>query len=180
MFKQGGEKTLRCSAILLNRSLKDDDRRCSGNKIDAIMSILDIGLEFSTLEASGSPSKPVHTHYAGDRNKTAKMLKIILNYIYIKYPGDFEKFRRIKVYGVQIYDHNLYFQRVANFRFKSMDVAGLDYFKYLYAPLRPIQRIYHGSRVLVKVSLPPIMNNVNGWAIGKKKIARAKSIPPGS
>ncbi|CAB5370317.1 unnamed protein product [Rhizophagus irregularis] len=61
------------------------------------------------------------------------------------------------------------------------DVAGLDYFKrYLYAPLRPIQRIYHGSRVLVKVSLPPIMNNVNGWAIGKKKIARAKSIPPGS
>ncbi|UZO29730.1 uncharacterized protein OCT59_023190 [Rhizophagus irregularis] len=52
--------------------------------------------------------------------------------------------------------------------------------RYLYAPLRPIQRIYHGSRVLVKVSLPPIMNNVNGWAIGKKKIARAKSIPPGS
>ncbi len=67
------------------------------------MSILDIGLEFSTLEVSGSPSKPDHTHYAGDRNKTAKMLKIILNYIYIKYPGDFEKFRRIKVYGVQIY-----------------------------------------------------------------------------
>lgn len=98
-----GEKTLRCSAILLNQSLKDDDRRCSGNKIDAIMSILDLGLEFSTLEVSGSPSSPDHTHYVGDRNKTAKMLKIILNYIFIKYPGDFEKFRRIKVYGVQIY-----------------------------------------------------------------------------
>ena len=67
------------------------------------MSILDIGLEFSTLEVSGSPSKLDHTHYVADRNKTAKMLKIILNHVYIKYPGDFEKFRRIKVYGVQIY-----------------------------------------------------------------------------
>ncbi|EXX60041.1 hypothetical protein RirG_183510 [Rhizophagus irregularis DAOM 197198w] len=32
-----GEKTLRSSAVLLNQSLKDDDRRCSGNKIDAII-----------------------------------------------------------------------------------------------------------------------------------------------
>lgn len=118
-----GEKTLRCSAILLNRSLKDDNRRCSGNKIDAIMSILDIGLEFSTLEVSGSPSKPDHTHYVGDRNKTAKMLKIILNYVYIKYPGDFEKFRRIKVYGVQIYDHNLYVYSMC------MPFAGIYHFK---------------------------------------------------
>ena len=66
------------------------------------MSILDIGLEFSTLEVFGSPSKLDHTHYVGNQNKTVKMLKIILNYIYIKYPGDFEKFKRIKVYGVQI------------------------------------------------------------------------------
>ncbi|CAB4482601.1 unnamed protein product [Rhizophagus irregularis] len=153
-----GEKTLRCSAILLNRSLKDDNRRCSGNKIDAIMSILDIGLEFSTLEVSGSPSKPDHIHYVGDRNKTAKMLKIILNYVYIKYSGDFEKFRRIKctVYKYMITTYMyivcaaicwnllfqtrddvllsnnciLTFQRVANFCFKLMDVAGLDYFKF--------------------------------------------------
>ncbi|CAG8703497.1 2175_t:CDS:2, partial [Funneliformis mosseae] len=118
-----GEKTLCYSAILLNRSLKDDNRRCFGNKIDAIMSILDIGLEFSTLEVSGSPSKLDHTHYAGDRNKTAKMLKIILNYIYIKYPGDFEKFRKIKVYGVQIYDHNLYVYSIC------MPFAGIYYFK---------------------------------------------------
>ncbi|GBC22659.2 kinase-like domain-containing protein [Rhizophagus irregularis DAOM 181602=DAOM 197198] len=80
-----GEKTLRCSAILLNRSLKDDNRRCSGNKIDAIMSILDIGLEFSTLEVSGSPSKPDHIHYED------------------------------KVYGVQIYDHNLYVYKLPIF-----------------------------------------------------------------
>ncbi|PKK64925.1 hypothetical protein RhiirC2_869045 [Rhizophagus irregularis] len=152
IHKQEGEKTLRCSAILLNRSLKDDNRRCSGNKIDAIMSILDIGLEFSTLEVSGSPSKPDHIHYVGDRNKTAKMLKIILNYVYIKYSGDFEKFRRIKctVYKYMITTYMyivcaaicwnllfqtrddvllsnnciLTFQRVANFCFKLMDVAG--------------------------------------------------------
>jgi len=88
---------------LLNQSLKDDDRRCSGNKIDAIISILELDLEFSTLEVSGSPSCLDHTHYVGDRNKTAKMLKIILNFIKTNYQGDFEKFRRIKVYGVQIY-----------------------------------------------------------------------------
>jgi len=60
-------------------------------------------LEFSTLEVSGPPSCFDYSHYVGDRNKTAKMLKIILNYIKIKYPGDFEVFRRIKVYGIQIY-----------------------------------------------------------------------------
>ncbi|CAG8624498.1 4531_t:CDS:10, partial [Diversispora eburnea] len=99
-----GESTLRCSAFLLKRSLRDDDRRCSGNKIDAIVSMVDMDfLEFSTLEVSGPPSSLDHTHYVGDRNKTAKMLKIILNYIKIKYPGDFEIFRRIKVYGIQIY-----------------------------------------------------------------------------
>ena len=67
------------------------------------MSILDLGLEFSTLEVSGPPSSLDHTHYVGDKNKTAKMLKIILNFIFTKYQGDFEKFRKIKVYGVQIY-----------------------------------------------------------------------------
>ncbi|CAG8502522.1 8889_t:CDS:2 [Rhizophagus irregularis] len=114
-----GEKTLRCSAILLNRSLKDDNRRCSGNKIDAIMSILDIGLEFSTLEVSGSPSKPDHIHYVGDRNKTAKMLKIILNYVYIKYSGDFEKFRRIKC-TVYKYMYVLPFAGIYYFKLEMM------------------------------------------------------------
>lgn len=31
------------------------------------------------------------------------MLIIILNFIKTKYQGDFEKFRRIKVYAIQIY-----------------------------------------------------------------------------
>jgi len=118
-----GEKTLRCSAILLNQSLKDDDRRCSGNKIDAIISILELELEFSTLEVSGSPSCLDHTHYVGDRNKTAKMLKIILNFIKTNYQGDFEKFRSIKVYSVQIYDHNFYVYSMC------MPFAGVYYFK---------------------------------------------------
>ncbi|CAI2190844.1 11119_t:CDS:10 [Funneliformis geosporum] len=118
-----GEKTLRCSAILLNQSLKDDDRRCSGNKIDAIISILELDLEFSTLEVSGSPSCLDHTHYVGDRNKTAKMLKIILNFIKTNYQGDFEKFRRIKVFGVQMYDHNFYVYSMC------MPFSGVYYFK---------------------------------------------------
>ncbi|CAB4437633.1 unnamed protein product [Rhizophagus irregularis] len=56
LMKILGEKTLHCSAILLNQPLKDDDRRCASNKIDAIISILELDLEFSTLEVSGSPS----------------------------------------------------------------------------------------------------------------------------
>jgi len=87
---------LRSSATLLNQSLKDDE-------IDAILSMIDLRLEISTLEVSGSPSCLEHTHYVGDRNKTAKMLKIILNFIKINYSGCFEEFRRIKAYGVQIY-----------------------------------------------------------------------------
>ena len=46
----------------------------------------------STLEVSGSPSCLDYTHYIEDRNKTAKMLKIILNFIKINYPGDFGEF----------------------------------------------------------------------------------------
>ncbi|CAG8734053.1 9452_t:CDS:2, partial [Funneliformis mosseae] len=34
-----GESTLQCSADQLNQSLRDDDRRCTGNKIDAIISM---------------------------------------------------------------------------------------------------------------------------------------------
>ncbi|CAG8543847.1 3029_t:CDS:2 [Paraglomus brasilianum] len=52
----------------------------SSKKIKLNM-IIDMGLEFSTLEVSGSPSKLDHTHYVGDQNKTAKMLKIKIIYI---------------------------------------------------------------------------------------------------
>ncbi|CAI2192978.1 12265_t:CDS:2, partial [Funneliformis geosporum] len=118
-----GESTLRCSADQLNQSLRDDDRRCTGNKIDAIISMVDFDLEMSTLEVSGSPSSLDHTHYDVDRNKTAKMLKIILNFIKINYPGDFGEFRRIKVYGVQIYGHDFYIYSMC------MPFAGVYYFK---------------------------------------------------
>ena len=94
-----GEQALRCSAILLNES-----QTCRNpGSIDAIIMLTEPGLEFSVLEVSSSPSDPDHTHYVGDRNKTAKNLKIILNFIRKKYPGDFEQFRKMKVYGIQIY-----------------------------------------------------------------------------
>ncbi|CAG8767960.1 13972_t:CDS:2, partial [Racocetra persica] len=98
-----GEKTLKASAVLKNELLQDDYRRSHGNKIDLVMSIVDIKLESIIMEVSGSPNEQDHTHYVGDRNKIAKMLKIIINYTITKYPGSFEVFRKIKVYGIQIY-----------------------------------------------------------------------------
>ena len=98
-FNRGGEKTLHCSAILLNQSTTQfskrstlfinhhltysriispyDDRQCSGNKIDTIISILELDLEFSTLEVSESSSCLI-TFGDSNRNKPTKMLKIIL------------------------------------------------------------------------------------------------------
>ncbi|POG62000.1 hypothetical protein GLOIN_2v1785865 [Rhizophagus irregularis DAOM 181602=DAOM 197198] len=98
--------------------------RENGNTIwrKRVLDLIEI-LQVSTLEVSGSPSCPDHTHYVGDRNKTAKMLKIILNFIKVNYPGDFREFRRIKVYGVQIYDHDFYIYSMC------MPFAGVYYFK---------------------------------------------------
>ncbi|RHZ81460.1 hypothetical protein Glove_120g147 [Diversispora epigaea] len=158
-----GESTLRCSAFLFNRSLRDDDRRCSGNKIDAIFSIVEMNfLEFSTLEVSGPPSCLDHTHYVGDKNKTAKMLKIILNYIKIKYPGDFQVFRRIKVYGVQIYDHNFYIYSMC------MPFAGIYYFKL------EKRFSYPAITRLISKKLPRFASNL--WKMEDMIISSAESI----
>ncbi|CAI2201611.1 13770_t:CDS:2, partial [Funneliformis geosporum] len=94
-----GETALKCSSILLNKSQRDDDRRSPSSKIDTIIKLMELNLEFSVVEVSGSPSSPDHSHYIGDRNKVAKNLKIILNFIRTRYYGDFQEFRKIKVYG---------------------------------------------------------------------------------
>nr|CAG8582952.1 5054_t:CDS:2 [Entrophospora candida]CAG8604627.1 7200_t:CDS:2 [Entrophospora candida] len=99
-----GETTLKSSAILKNESLHDDLHRNHGNKIDLIFSIAELQLELSVLEVSGSPTNSDHSHYIGDRNKLAKMLKIILNYIIKKHPGHFEIIRKVRLYGIQIYN----------------------------------------------------------------------------
>ncbi|CAG8688899.1 13435_t:CDS:10, partial [Cetraspora pellucida] len=98
-----GEKSLQCSAILFNNSQQDGDRRNPGRKIDAIMKLLEVDLEFSVVEVSGSPKDPDHNHYIGDRNKIAKSLKIILNFIRMNHRGDFQRFRKIKFYGIQVF-----------------------------------------------------------------------------
>ncbi|KAG9300325.1 hypothetical protein G9A89_011398 [Geosiphon pyriformis] len=118
-----GEQALRCSAILLNASQQDNNRRSPGSKIDAIIMLTELGLEFSVLEVSSSPSNSDHTHYVGDRNKIAKNLKIILNFIRKKHTGNFEQFRKIKVYGIQIYDKSFYIYTM------SMPFHGIYYFK---------------------------------------------------
>ncbi|RGB23456.1 hypothetical protein C1646_535174 [Rhizophagus diaphanus] len=103
-----GEKTLKAAAILKNQSLRDDYRRSHGNKIDLLLSINEILLEMSIMEVSGAPCETDHSHYVGDRNKIAKMLKIIINNIAINYPGDFGMLRKIKFFGIQIYAHTFY------------------------------------------------------------------------
>lgn len=75
------------------------------------------------MEVSGPPCNPDHAHYVGDRNKIAKNLKSILNFIRIKHSGDFEDFRKIKVVGVQIYENVFYVYSL------SMPFAGIYYFK---------------------------------------------------
>ncbi|CAG8547289.1 2133_t:CDS:2 [Funneliformis caledonium] len=157
-----GESTLQCSADQLNQSLRDDDRRCTGNKIDAIISMVDFDLEVSTLEVSGSPSCPDHTHYVGDRNKTAKGLKIILNFIKVNYPGDFGEFRRIKVYGVQIYDHDFYIYSMC------MPFAGVYYFK--------LEKKFSYSTIpaLLFKELPKFASNL--WTMRDMIISSTKSI----
>ncbi|CAG8601679.1 9082_t:CDS:2, partial [Funneliformis mosseae] len=140
----------------------DDDRRCTGNKIDAIISMVDFDLEVSTLEVSGSPSCPDHTHYIGDRNKTAKMLKIILNFIKVNYSGDFGQFRRIKVYGVQIYDHDFYIYSMC------MPFAGVYYFK--------LEKKFSYSTIpaLLFKELPKFASNL--WTMRDMIISSTKSI----
>ncbi|CAG8562888.1 8983_t:CDS:10, partial [Scutellospora calospora] len=118
-----GEKSLRCSAILFNNSQQDSDRRNPGSKIDAIIKLLEVDLEFSVVEVSGSPKDHDHNHYIGDRNKIAKSLKIILNYIRMNYQGDFQQFRKIKVYGIQVFNNFFYIYSL------SLPFSGVYYFK---------------------------------------------------
>ncbi|CAJ0909763.1 1765_t:CDS:2 [Entrophospora sp. SA101] len=78
-----GEAHLKAASICNNHRLLDDQRRDHGNKIDLIIDLIDVPFEISIIEISGSPSEPDHTHYVGDRNKIAKMLKMMLNCIII-------------------------------------------------------------------------------------------------
>ncbi|CAG8741066.1 371_t:CDS:10, partial [Cetraspora pellucida] len=118
-----GEKSLRCSAILFNNSQQDSGRRNPGCKIDAIMKLLEVNLEVSVVEVSGSPKDPDHNHYIGDRNKIAKSLKIILNFIRMNHRGDFQRFRKIKFYGI----HNKLYLELGEFL--SIPFSGVYYFK---------------------------------------------------
>ncbi|RHZ77376.1 hypothetical protein Glove_180g95 [Diversispora epigaea] len=121
-----GEKTLKRSKYVfnqMNQVLKNDDRNFLDHEIDAIISMSELDLEFSILEVSGSPSSLEPTHYLGDKNRIASMLRAILNFIKKSYSGSLELFRRIKVYGVQIYNHFFYVYSLC------MPFAGIYYFK---------------------------------------------------
>ncbi|RUP52300.1 hypothetical protein BC936DRAFT_148351 [Jimgerdemannia flammicorona] len=81
-----GEKTLRSSSVLANRFQQEDNRRSLGSRIDTIILLAEMNLEFAIVEVSGSPCNLEHTHFVGDRKKISK----------------------IKVVGVQIYDSVFY------------------------------------------------------------------------
>ncbi|CAG8614744.1 27928_t:CDS:2 [Dentiscutata erythropus] len=68
-----------------------------------IIKLSKLDLEISVTEITGSSLNPDHSHFVEDRNKIAKNLKIILNFIHKTYSGNFQLFHKIKVYGVQIY-----------------------------------------------------------------------------
>ncbi|CAG8669864.1 9312_t:CDS:10 [Funneliformis caledonium] len=146
-----GEKALKCSAILLNKSQRDNDRRSPGSKIDTIIKLMELNLEFSIVEVAGSPSDPDHSHYVGDRNKIAKNLKIILNYIRTEYSGDFQQFRKIKVYGVQIYSKYYELDSL------SLPFSGVYYFKQEFMFECPT------ITLLVSKALPKFLDNL--WRI---------------
>ncbi|CAG8448307.1 1222_t:CDS:10 [Funneliformis mosseae] len=144
-------KALKCSAILLNISQRDNDRRSPGSKIDTIIKLMELNLEFSIVEVSGSPSDPDHSHYVGDRNKIAKNLKIILNYIRTEYSEDFQQFRKIKVYGVQSYSKYYELDSL------SLPFSGVYYFKQEFMFECPT------ITLLVSKALPKFLDNL--WKI---------------
>ncbi|CAG8432702.1 5684_t:CDS:10 [Diversispora eburnea] len=126
LLKILGERTLKCSKYVfnqMNQVSKNDDQRFLDHEIDAIISMSELDLEFSILEVSGSPSSLEPTRYLGNKNRIANMLKTILNFIKKNYSGSLELFRRIKVYGVQIYNHFFYVYSLC------MPFAGVYYFK---------------------------------------------------
>ena len=94
-----GEAHLKAASIYNNHRLLDDQHRDHGNKIDLIIDLIDVPFEISIIEISGSPSESDHTHYVGDRNKIAKMLKMMLNCIINRYMGSLEQLRKVKLYA---------------------------------------------------------------------------------
>ncbi|CAG8561490.1 14197_t:CDS:10 [Funneliformis caledonium] len=98
-----GEKCLFASLEDRNREKTDEEDRNAGRKIDIIWSMKPTDFEFSICEVSGPPNQHNHTHFFNDKLKIAKMLKVILNRIVIKYGGAGMNLSSLKLYGLHVY-----------------------------------------------------------------------------
>ncbi|CDH56172.1 predicted protein [Lichtheimia corymbifera JMRC:FSU:9682] len=91
-------------------ALKDDERRIKGSMPDGVFSLKDFGLLIALLEVSGPPNIKDNKHFVGDKIKLAKLLKKLLKNVrqQLKRQGDHQLYQRIKLYGLQFYEHKLY------------------------------------------------------------------------
>ncbi|PKK78754.1 hypothetical protein RhiirC2_843192 [Rhizophagus irregularis] len=86
----------RASADDQNSQKRDEERRSSGRKIDAIKEKKE---EFSITEISGPPAQKDWSHFTGDQMKIVKMLKTLMNrYAMLCLNSDI---RIVKLYGMQ-------------------------------------------------------------------------------
>jgi hypothetical protein len=80
-------------------------------RVDGLLSILDeegILTMFSVVELSGPWYTTNNNHFLKDKNKIAKNLKLILNYIYKMNKNAGSKIKHVKVYGLQAYKKTFY------------------------------------------------------------------------
>jgi len=96
-----GETCLKASAKDRNLQKDDYERRSTGKKIDAIITLREENEEFSVIEVSGPPMKNDWSHFNRDWLKIAKMLKTIQNHFAELNPGS--NITSIKLYGLQAY-----------------------------------------------------------------------------
>ncbi|CAG8554338.1 891_t:CDS:10, partial [Acaulospora morrowiae] len=101
-----GEICLYASAEDADLKKSDAEDRSSGRKIDAVWATKPPKVEFAICEVSGPPNQRLHSHYFTDKIKIGKMLKIVLNRIARVYGGDSTIFNLLKLYALQINDHN--------------------------------------------------------------------------
>ncbi|RHZ76319.1 hypothetical protein Glove_199g193 [Diversispora epigaea] len=102
-----GEVCLYASAEDQDLKKNDAEERSSGRKIDVVWATKPPKVEFAICEVSGPPNQRQHSHFFTDKIKIGKMLKIMLNRIVRVYGGNSSIFSLLKLYGLQIYDHNI-------------------------------------------------------------------------
>ncbi|KAL7320240.1 hypothetical protein PS15m_000149 [Mucor circinelloides] len=109
-----GESHLQCAI----KTTDDDEAADAGPKIDIIMSHKENGLALSVVEVSGPNYKTNKNHFVGDRNKITKNLKAILRQIQKTCSApDIVAFKKIKVYGLQVYKNKLYIYSLSQISF---------------------------------------------------------------